>query len=81
MILNGNRSALAGPVLSSSSRDIFCSMRYDQEFDQDLFNITRGLYDPTADTDYDGEVSYHEAFMKECYNLRNEDQDPQMWTI
>ncbi len=26
MILNGNRSALAGPVLSSSSRDIFCSM-------------------------------------------------------
>jgi hypothetical protein len=80
MILNGNRSALAGPVLSSSSRDIFCSMRYNQSFDEDLFNITRGLNDPTADSDYDGEVSYHEAFLQECYNLRFEDQSPISYT-
>ncbi len=80
MILNGNRSALAGPVLSTSSRDIFCSMRSTQSFDEDLFNITRGLNDPTADTDYDGEISYHEAFMKECYTLRFEDQVPISYT-
>jgi hypothetical protein len=54
-------------------------MRYNQSFDEDLFNITRGLNDPSADLNFDGEVSYHEAFMKECYNLRFEDQDPMMY--
>ena len=57
MILNGNRSALAGPDLKDSSREIFCSMRSTQSFDEDLFNITRGLNDPTSDIDDDGDVS------------------------
>jgi len=48
MILNGNRSALAGPDLKDSSREIFCSMDSNQSFDHDLFNITRGLEDPTS---------------------------------
>ena len=76
MILNGNRSALAGPDLKDSSREIFCSMDSNQSFDHDLFNITRGLEDPTSDIDGDGDVSYHEAFLKERYNLRFGDQDP-----
>jgi len=76
MILNGNRSALAGPDLKDSSREIFCSMRSTQSFDDDLFNITRGLKDPSADTNFDGEVSYHEAFQKEYDNLAFENQDP-----
>ncbi|MBN1389210.1 MAG: hypothetical protein JXA22_01055, partial [Candidatus Thermoplasmatota archaeon] len=38
VILNGERSALAGPVLSGPSRDIICSMGASQEFDPDLFN-------------------------------------------
>ncbi|RLF57677.1 MAG: hypothetical protein DRN37_06095 [Thermoplasmata archaeon] len=80
MILNGNRSALAGPDLKDSSREIFCSMRSTQSFDEDLFNITRGLNDPTSDIDDDGDVSYHEAYLKECYNLRNEDQSPISYT-
>lgn len=79
LILNGNRSALAGPVLSSSARDIFCSMRSYQSFDQDLFNITRGLTDPSADLNFDGEVSYYEAFRKEELLLTGTGQDPVLY--
>ena len=80
MILNGNRSALAGSDLQDPSRDIICSMRSNQTFSQDIFNITRGLTDPTADYDKDGEVSYTEAYLRECYNLRFDDQDPQIYS-
>jgi len=76
MFLGGNRSALAGPDLMDNSRDIFCSMGSSQEFDEDLFNITRGLKDPSADINNDGEVSYHEAFLKEYDNLEFSDQEP-----
>jgi len=65
IILNGQRSGLSGPDLVGFNREIICSMRYDQEFDPDLFNITRGLEDPSADFDYSGSVDYIEAYLSE----------------
>jgi len=76
LILNGERSGLAGPELIVPDRDIFCSMEEDQEFDPDLFNITRGLKDPTADLNNDNNVSYMEAFLKEVINLQYTGQNP-----
>jgi len=74
-ISGGNRSGLAGPELRGPGKTVICSMGADQVSFPDLFNITRGLEDPTSDIDGDGEVSYHEAYLKECYNLRFSDQD------
>lgn len=80
MILNGNRSAMAGTDLQDPSRDIICSMRSNQTFNQDIFNITRSLTDPTADYDQDGEVSYTEAYWKEKLDLLFDIQDPQIFS-
>jgi len=62
VILNGNRSGLAFWELSSSTRELISSMRWDQVIDGN------------------GIVSYHEAYLKECYNLRFSDQDPQYFS-
>ena len=80
MILNGNRSALAGPDLSGLDRDVICSMRSTQSFEQDLFNITRSLKDSSADFNFDGEVSYIEAYWKEKLNLLFNIQAPQLYS-
>ena len=79
LILNGKRSGLAGPELYDTNRDVICSMGSDQDFDPDLFNITRSLEDTSADTDGDGEVSYIEAYWKEVENLQGSGQDPCIW--
>ena len=79
VILNGHRSGLSGPDLSGPSRDIICSMGSDQEFDPDLFNITRSLEDPTADTNTDGKISFVEAYWKEVENLIGPGQDPVLY--
>ena len=79
-ILGGNRSGLAGPELRGPGKTVICSMVADQVSFPDLFNITRGLEDPTSDIDGDGEVSYHEAFLKEREELRFSDQDPQYFS-
>ncbi|MBN1389435.1 MAG: hypothetical protein JXA22_02220 [Candidatus Thermoplasmatota archaeon] len=77
VILNGERSALAGPDLSCPSRDIICSMGSDQEFYPDQFNITRGLEDPSADLDYSGSVDYIEAYLSEKELISQySEQDP-----
>ena len=80
MVIGGERSGLAGPELDGDFRDIICSMRSDQFFNPDLFNITRSLEDISADTDQDGKVSYVEAYWKEVENLQGEDQDPILFT-
>jgi len=80
VILNGNRSALAGSDLSGTDRDILCSMGSTQSFQTDQFNITRSLEDPTADSNSDGEVSYMEAFLKEDQNLQFDTQDPESFS-
>ena len=79
VILNGNRSGLAGNDLSGLNRDIICSMGSAQSFQTDQFNITRSLEDTTADSNSDGEVSYVEAYWKEKMNLLQETQDPQIF--
>jgi hypothetical protein len=65
IVLNGNRSALAGSTLSGTSRTIICSMGVNSSFEEDQFDIARGLNDQTADTNNDGHVSYSEAYWKE----------------
>ncbi len=65
IVLNGNRSALAGSTLSGTSRTIICSMGVNSSFEEDQFDIARGLTDQTADTNNDGIVSYSEAYWKE----------------
>ncbi len=79
-ISGGNRSGLAGPELRGPGKTVICSMGADQVSFPDLFNITRGLEDPTSDIDGDGEVSYHEAYLKEREELRFSDQDPQYFS-
>ncbi len=79
VILNGERSALAGPDLSGSSRDIICSMESDQ-LSIDNFNITRSLEDPEADLNIDGKVDYIEAFLKEVEWLQGSGQDPVLYS-
>ncbi|MDG6226263.1 MAG: hypothetical protein QCI82_12265, partial [Candidatus Thermoplasmatota archaeon] len=75
VILNGERSGLAGPDLTGPSRDIICSMGSNQTMNPDQFNITRSLEDPTADTNNDGKVSFVEAYWKEVDNLSGTGQD------
>jgi len=76
VILNGERSSLAGPDLSGPSRNVICSMGSGQTYDPDLFNITRSLEDPTADMNDDEIVDYIEAYWKEVENLQGSGQDP-----
>jgi hypothetical protein len=76
MILGGKRSGMAGPDLSTCSRDIICSMGSDQIFSPDQFNITRSLEDPSADTNQDCKITYVEAYWKEVDNLQGTGQDP-----
>ena len=79
LILNGERSGLGGPDLSKPTRVVICSMGSEEENDPDLFNITRGLNDPQADTDGDGEVSFEEAFWSEYYTVIDHGQTPCIW--
>ncbi len=65
IVMNGNRSALAGSTLSGTSRTIICSMGVNSSFEEDQFDISRGLNDQTADSNNDGHVSYSEAYWKE----------------
>jgi len=76
LIVNGERSGLAGPDLSGPSRDIICSMGSEQQFDPDQFNITRSLEDPSADMNSDEIVDYIEAYWKEVENLEGSGQEP-----
>ena len=79
VILNGKQSGIGGPELKEGIRDIICSMGSFQEYNPDLFNITRSLEDSSADTNQDGQVSYIEAYWKEVGNLQEYDQDPCIW--
>ncbi len=80
MIVNGNQSGLAGNPFSGPQRDIICSMGPGQFFNPDQFNITRGLLDPAADYNQDGETSYVEAFYSErAYLAQTSRQVPQIW--
>ena len=79
VIVGGNYSGVVGPELSDPVRDVICSMGANQSFSPDLFNITRSLEDPSADTNHDGQVSYIEAYWKEVDNLQGTDQDPCIW--
>jgi len=80
VILNGERSGLGGSVLAAPSRDIICSMRSDQQFIPDQFNITRSLEDPTADMNDDEIVDYIEAYWKEVEWLQESGQDPLLYS-
>ena len=79
VIINGEKSGLGGIDLQDSSRDIICSMEDDQEYDPDLFNITRSLEDPAADTNNDEVVDFIEAFWRENYLLTGTGQDPVLY--
>jgi hypothetical protein len=79
MILNGERSALAGPDLVGSNRDIICSMGANQANFPDSFNITRSLEDPEADLNQDNIVDYIEAYWKEVEWLQGSGQDPVLY--
>ncbi len=79
VIINGEKSGLGGIDLQDSSRDIICSMEHDQEYDPDLFNITRSLEDPAADTNNDEVVDFIEAFWRENYLLTGTGQDPVLY--
>lgn len=79
-IMNGEHSGLAGPEFSNPSRNIICSMGSNDEFSPDQFNITRGLINPKADTNKDGEVSFVEAYYSEKNYLRRiSNQIPELW--
>lgn len=79
VILNGERSALAGPSLDTSSRDVICSMGSSQTYCPDNFDIARSLDDPDADTDDDGVVTYIEAYHYEKNLLASSGQDPVLY--
>ncbi|MFO8050471.1 MAG: hypothetical protein R6V01_02075 [Thermoplasmatota archaeon] len=79
VILNGERSGMAGPDLQDNSRDIICSMGANEEYDPDQFNITRSLRDPGSDENNDGVVDFIEAFWKEVILLRGTGQDPVLY--
>ncbi len=79
-IMNGEHSGLAGPEFCGALRDIFCSMGATATFSPDQFNITRGLSNPKADTNKDGEVSFVEAYYSERSYLRKiSTQVPELW--
>ncbi len=79
VVLNGERSGLGGPDLQGPERDIICSMRSYQTYDPDLFNITRSLEDPLADSNNDGVVDLIEAFWMEDFLLTGTGQDPVLY--
>lgn len=79
VIVGGIHSGSAGPELAGSDRTIMCSMGSDEDRNPDLFNITRGLNDITADTDGNGEVSFVEAFWSEFYTVITHGQTPCIW--
>lgn len=79
VVLNGERSGLGGLDLQGPSRDVICSMRSYQTFDPDLFNITRSLEDPLADSNNDGVVDFIEAFWMEDFLLTGTGQDPVLY--
>jgi hypothetical protein len=76
IILNGERSGMGGQAVSGTGRDVLCSMDASESFQNDLFNITRSLEDPSADIDNDEIVSYVEAYWKEVDNLLGSGQNP-----
>jgi hypothetical protein len=76
IVLTGVRSGLAGADLAETGRSIYCSMNSNQDFDPDLFNLTRGLKDPGADLNRDGMISFNEAFDKEVITLSTIGQEP-----
>jgi len=79
-IMNGIHSGLAGPEFWGAFRDIICSMSAIATFSPDQFNITRGLSNPMADTNKDGEVSFVEAYYSErSYLRRISNQVPELW--
>ncbi len=79
-IMNGVHSGLAGPEFCGALREIICSMGSTATFSPDLFNITRGLSNPKADTNKDGEVSFVEAYYSErSYLRRISNQVPELW--
>lgn len=76
----GNHSGLFGPLLSGEDRVIMSSMREYEETFTDYFNITRSLENPSADTNFDGEVSFTEAFYREKQLLDEYwEQNPEIW--
>jgi hypothetical protein len=75
-IIGGNRSGIIGPDVSDISRTVMSSMSETQVSSRDLFNITRSLEDPSADSNNDGVVSFLEAFRKEELLLTGTGQDP-----
>jgi hypothetical protein len=76
IILNGERSGMGGQAVSGTGRDVLCSMDASESFQNDLFNITRSLEDPSADLDNDEIVSYVEAYWNEVDNLLGSGQNP-----
>jgi hypothetical protein len=81
IILNGERSGLAGSTLNGANRDVLCSMEANQFNIPDLFNISRSLVDPSADMNTDGIVDYIEAFWKEVERLQRSGQDPILYYV
>ncbi len=79
VILNGEKSALCGPSLDTSSRDVICSMGSQQTYCPDNFDIADSLDDPSADTDGDGTVSYIEAYENEKDLLESSGQVPVLY--
>ncbi len=79
VILNGEKSALAGPSLDTTSRDVICSMRSDQTYCPDYFDISSSLEDPVADANNDGTITYIEAFENEKDLLESSGQVPVLY--
>lgn len=80
MIVNGNRSGLAGPAFCGLDRLIICSMGEDEINHPDHFNITRSLENSEADRDNDGIVSFEEAFYAERHiMMQYPTQNPVMY--
>lgn len=79
-IMNGNRSGLV-KEFRQAGRTIISSMSEIDETCPDYFNITRSLENDLADRDWDGDVSYEEAFYFERYILwiNQRPQNPQIW--
>ena len=79
-IMNGNRSGLVQDF-REPGRTIMSSMSSIDEFSPDYFNITRSLENNLADANWDGVVSFTEAFYYERYLLfiNQYPQHPQIW--
>jgi hypothetical protein len=79
VILNGEKSALAGPALDTTSRDVICSMKSDQTYCPDNFDIASSLDDPNADANNDGTITYIEAYENEKDLLVSSGQVPVLY--